>query len=252
MKVRSRSHIRVGGIQLVEVCVRSLIAQLFLATTGIAETIGSGTISGVFANPTPVCVNPTDTGGGGVQCSGTGTSMLTWGDSTAFVTGPNKVAFSGGSFSNVTQGETFVAGLLYYFNGTTVPGTSIDSVNLVLTSSSATPEFNNQVLNEPILIIRTANTGISLIGDADFIYFPNHPELGSFRVFEGAAASVQILAKFGSLDLVGFGQIVADPNNPDSNPQNGVLLESISAVPEPGSIVLVGIGLGAAVMQRRK
>jgi len=123
-----------------------------------------------------------------------------------------------------------------------------------MTSSSGTAIFNNQLLTEPIRIMTTTNFGVSQEADADYIYFPNHPSLGSFRVFEGASATVEILASFGSLDLAGFGNVVADPNHADSNPSNGFVNPSIDAVPEPSTVALVAGALAAlaCVPKRRQ
>jgi len=218
---------RLGFVFLV-----ALVAPILTAQTG------SGTVTGLFSNPSPPCAAPTDTPNQIViECSGLGTDTLTWGDSNGFGTGANKFAFTGGSFNNVVKGQTFVAGLLYYFNGTTVIGTSISSVNIQMVSHSSTAAFDQQQLNEPIAIVTTPNNS-DVVSSADYIYFPNHPELGSFRVIEGASATVPILVKFGSLELVGFGQPVIDASHPDSKPENGFLFPSVEDIPDPTQLFL--------------
>jgi PEP-CTERM motif len=224
---------------------RAMTLAATAITAARAGVVGSGSIDGVFQNPSPTCLGATNSSTTGPQCSGAGTGTLTWGDSVGLNTGVNTFSFTGGTFSNVPQGQTFVAGLLYYYNGSSFAGTEITTVTLQMTSASGTALFNNQLLNEPIRIVATPNLGVSQDADADFIFFPNHPSLGSFRVFEGASATVQILASFGSLDLAGFGNVVSDPNHPDSDPSKGFVNPSVEAIPEPSTLALFG---GALVL----
>lgn len=217
-----------------------------------AMITGSGAITGTFTNPVPACQAPAnDPNTSLVQCSGTGTGTIQWGSGVG--TPPGQLSFTGGAFTNVAKGQEFVGGLLYYFNGSTVSGTSISQVDLRMVSTSATEQFN-QILIEPILIHGTPNYGVSPEQDADYIYFPNHPELGSFRVFEDASATIEIMVKFGSLDLAGFGDVVADPDHPDSNPANGFYNPGIGAIPEPGTLglTLAPLALLAALRRRRR
>ena len=225
------------------------ILAVFLCSGLAAPITGSVTISGTFVSPTPACIAPPNTEPvPGAECSGVGTANLIWGDSTGAGLN-NSFSFNGGSFTNVARGQTFVAGLLCYHNGVSYDASEITSIVIRMVSASSTEQFNNQILTEPVLIVTTEN-GPDAEASADYIYFPNHPELGSFRIYEEQSATVQILAKFGSLDLVGFGDVVTDPLHPDSNPAAGFVNASVTpldSVPEPSTLVLLGAGVIALV-----
>jgi len=157
----------------------------------------------------------------------------------------NSFTFAANDFSNQQKGETFVAGLLEYNNGVSDIGSEVPSVTLRLNTVSADPDFT-QTLDIPINIFSTQNIDGNPEASADFIFFADRPELGSFRVFEDESTSVEILAEFNSLDLIGFGGV--------ANPAVGFLSASVSAVPEPsGMIVLLGAfcAAGAGRLRRR-
>jgi hypothetical protein len=153
----------------------------------------------------------------------------------------NQLVFNGFDFTNQPKGETFVAGTIEYFNGVArgtsdnpATNTSVPSVDLRLTSASLDPDFV-QELNERIVIVSTPNmsdeNGV-LIDEisADYIYFRDRPELGSFRVFEEHGTNVEVLAEFNSLDLIGFGAV--------GDPSVGFVSPYVT-IPEPGSALLL-------------
>lgn len=158
----------------------------------------------------------------------------------------NSLQFTGSDFANLPRGQSFVAGHLRYSNGVAYVGTEVPSVKFDVTSQSLTPEFNQSSPLE-IAIITTENVEdddgniIDPYASADFIYFKGHPELGSFRVFEGESTDVEILMAFNSLDLIGFGAV--------SNPAVGFVSPDIT-VPEPSTLVLAVVAL--AVTARRR
>ncbi|WP_287717403.1 MULTISPECIES: choice-of-anchor K domain-containing protein [unclassified Microcystis] len=164
--------------------------------------------------------------------------------------------------------QTFVLGTLSYKNGIgfidgDIPGrigAAYTSELKVSSSSSTTTPFNfNQFLIEQIRLDITYNYllvdglishDITPEQEADILYFPNRPELGSFRIYENSTGTVEFLGRFGSLELAGFGNAISggfvyptiDPNAP-----------TIS-VPESGNIAgLLAIGIvGAASTLKRK
>lgn len=158
----------------------------------------------------------------------------------------NRLAFSSNGFADQGRGETFVAGLLEYSNGITTLGSEVPSVTLTLNSTSSNPDFI-QELELEISLVTVPNSGdefgnLFQVASADFIFFTDYPEFGSFRVFENESTSVQVLAEFNSLDLVGFGQV--------TDPSIGFLSSSTS-VPEPAGTSLMAM-LGGVVFARRR
>lgn len=172
----------------------------------------------------------------------------------------NSLHFTGSAFATL-QGQPFVAGHLSYTNGNAsytsnfgsydvIHTTAVPSVTLEMTSAVLTggPAFN-QTSSLEIIIVTTPNedlTGNPLDPHlaADFIYFKDRPDLGSFRVFEGESTDVEIRMAFNSLDLVGFGAV--------SNPAVGFVSPDIT-VPEPSTVVLsMAIGLISLGARRRR
>jgi hypothetical protein len=154
----------------------------------------------------------------------------------------NALGFTGLDFVDQPRGETFVAGRLFYHNGVNSLGTSVSSVNLDVQSSSVSPDFSHLL---PLKIaIRTSPNVLNSDGtlnneaSADFIFFVDRPDLGSFRVYEQQGTDVEILMEFNSLDLVGFGA-VGDPS-----------VGFVSAiVPEPSTACLASIMLPVFLMR---
>jgi len=103
-----------------------------------------------------------------------------------------------------------------------------------------------------ITIVNTPNVA-DPIASADFIYFTDFPDLGSFRVLEGEETYVEVITQFNSLDLVGFGA-VGDPLKGFLSPSTGP--NPFPAVPEPSSILgllaLGLLGMGSLFNKQRK
>jgi hypothetical protein len=162
----------------------------------------------------------------------------------------NYVEFTPENFNNVQKGETFVLGYFSYFNGDWWAMGNIVSATatLQMVSNSADTDFDNQTLTEHFSMLVTPDDPDPVL-NADFFYFTNHPEYGSFRVFEDQVGIVQILGKFGSLDPVGFGQVLT-PNTAFVDP--GIELKPTPAVPEPSTFILLGAGLaGLGIIRKR-
>jgi hypothetical protein len=140
---------------------------------------------------------------------------------------------------------------LYYRNGAVFGGTGINGVDLIINTTSSDPDFT-QTLPLKITIVNTPNVA-DPIASADFIYFTDFPDRGSFRVLEGEETYVEVITQFNSLDLVGFGA-VGDPSKGFLSPSTGP--EPFPAVPEPSSILgllaLGLLGMGSVFNKQRK
>jgi hypothetical protein len=203
--------------------------------------VGTGTVTGYFDNaitlPDSVYTgNETDTIEWGTPVDGSFT---------------NQLSFIPSDFTDQPKGQDFVAGRLYYLNGTIFLGTQIDGVDLIVNTTSSDLDFT-QTLPLKITIVNTPNVA-DPIASADFIYFTDFPDRGSFRVLEGEETYVEVITQFNSLDLVGFGA-VGDPLKGFLSPSTGP--NPFPAVPEPSSILgllaLGLLGMGSVFNKQRK
>ena len=121
----------------------------------------SGTTSGIFVNPNP--------SGGSIVTTGVGTSNFTWGDGSP--PPPNSLSFAAAPFSTTTE-TPFKIGTLTYFNGTTVSGTTPNSIDLKITLNFGTPPAGNQSSSFTLMLDSTPNTGTPQ-QNADYVYFPS-------------------------------------------------------------------------------
>lgn len=223
-------------------CAYALVA---VPGSPLAQTIGSGTSGGEFLNPSPSCPPAT--------CSGLGTNSIFFGIPDPG-NPPNGLAFTGRGFS-VPVGVPFVLGLLQFQNSSTT--NAIDAVDLRLHTTALTggPLFT-QAVTENLTLVQTVNTG-NPESDADFIFLTQHPEFGSFRVFERQVSSVEVLGIFTPLDVAGFGQTfnlgfvgfgeVGSPNVAFVDPS-----VTPSVIPEPATWVLLVSGLGLWGLWRKR
>lgn len=226
------------GLMLAGVASLPLIAL----SPAFAADLGSGTLTGIFNN----AITLPDS-----VYTGDGTDLIEWGTPVAG-SFTNQFQFLPFDFTDQPKGQDFVAGFLYYRNGSVFLNTQINGVDLVINTSSTDPDFN-QTLTLKIAIVGTPNVNADPLLNADFIYFPDFPNRGSFRVLEGEETYVEIITQFNSLDFVGFGNV--------GNPASGFLSPSIGAnpfptVPEPSSTLgLLGLGLlglSSVVYKKRK
>jgi len=222
----------------------SIISLPFIAhSPAFAGVVsGTGTVTGYFDNPITIP---------GSVYTGIGTNTIEWGTPFNDSSFTNQLSFTPFNFTDQPKGQDFVAGLLYYRNGTIFLGTQIDGVDLIINTTSSDLDFT-QTLPLKITIVNTPNVA-DPIASADFIYFTDFPDLGSFRVLEGEETYVEVITQFNSLDLVGFGA-VGDPLKGFLSPSTGP--NPFPAVPEPSSILgllaLGLLGMGSVFNKQRK
>jgi hypothetical protein len=244
--------------------MRFLLAS-FLILAAAASVATAGTTysilytNGNFHQPTPECSTtpPNIPDEVYAYCSsGTGNSYFNWGVA-------NGVDFTESNFQYIGSqdgspapavGDRFVIGRLFYHNGTIAGGTQVDSVKLILRAAEDVFDLdfnylgNNEIGEFEVLIqiVNTPNYGIDPDADADFIYFPDYPEFGSFRVYEENETSVDLVFQRGSLIFQGFGD-VADPSVGFVSPS----IVPFNPVPQPATMALAGVALAALGIARR-
>lgn len=218
-----------------------------LVHSGQASTLYSGSISGNFANPvlsgniinvdrSLSFLDNTST----AVFTGVGTNTFTWG---TFPPGPvppfSRFVFTGNTITNQPANTPFALGTFRFLNGTSALNSLVFGVTLNLSFSgnaAVTPDVSK--LN----IVTTANGGVDKFADADFVGFDKFPN--TFNVFEGAESTATLVGEIVGDPQLMLLDITLPPNDP-----NGFLAQGQgSAVPEPGSFVLVSLGLAGACL----
>jgi hypothetical protein len=233
-----------GRVMVMSACL------VMVASTGWTQPFGAGTIAGTYINPDPPCPP--------AACSGVGTSSVFWGTPDPG-NPPNGLAFTGRGFA-AELGEPFVLGLIQYQNSSTTDNIETIDFRLQSTPTNGDPIFA-QTTTLTVSIVQTINSG-NPVADADYIFFRDFPQFGSFRVFEGQVSTVELVGAFNSLDVLGFGQSfnlgfvgfgdVGDPNIAFTNPSVVPALatpslnapsSNTSVIPEPPTIGLLALGI---------
>lgn len=226
-----------------------------------SQTIGSGVTNGSFNNLNLIGNDPITF----LDVDGIGTNELNFSYPNR---DPNFFRFEEIPFENVQPGQNFVLGTFSYKNGVggfiNIPlrgaiGATYTSELTVSSLSSTTTPFNfNQSLTEQIRLDITFNSitigGVTTFYTpeqaADILYFPNRPELGSFRIYENSTGTVELLGRFGSLELAGFGNAISGGFVfPTVDP-----ILTASSVPEPRNIaglIVIGIVGASSVLIRQ-
>lgn len=219
-------------------------------TWGYDMTLATdGKTSASFNNPSPGCPPAT--------CAGVGGAAFSWG--VGVNSPPSSLQFSGANFTP-TIGTPFQIGTLTYFNGTIAGGTEVDSVDLDLANSFGF----GATLGAPIplaatlQLINTSNGGIDPAADADFVLFQSGGFSGSFHVFEGATASIPLMA-----ELTAGATLIAEKQLTDAGGLSSPFTLQISGfgdvsgggfvttdVPEPGTIWLLALPLFGLIRRR--
>lgn len=226
-----------------------------LATGAPPAQAGAIPLTGAFIATGPTC------GTGAVVCDGVGTSTVSWGDPVPGTTLQSSLTFTPSTVLDATEirpGNVITLGTLRLVNGTAALGSWIHSATLEIDMKGFTPNLT--------FVVNTINT-LCVGGEpndvcADYIHFRDSEVFGSFGVWEGFHGTVEVKGLVGSLSLAGFGDVVGvgvanqvtgeigpsiDPNllPPDLQPAFRYPSTQPPTVPEPVTVLLLGVGVAA-------
>jgi hypothetical protein len=153
------------------------------------------------------------------------TSYLEWQD---YDSDPASLDPFGGLGQTVSPGGEFLAGYVTFRNGFSTAastGPSLSGSLIVNVLGWETITYDDILAEEDtwaISIKQTPDDGLDPLADADYIFFTDFPQLGSFRVFEGKTTRVPVYAAFGSIEPTRFGEA--------EDPSAGVIMSSIDPI----------------------
>ena len=229
---RSRMHVAAG-------------AALVLSVPSLAAAIPiTGMSNGVFLNPLPVTAVTT----------GVGTSSFTFGTASPGLT-TGSLDFVGLPFGTDTETD-FQIGTLTYHNGTLAVGTEATSVDLQVGLTFTTPPVGTEAFTFGLSIINTINDPSDPDASADFLILPVGFSSSVF-MFGGTAYTLEIL---GFRNVVGDGFLtssdtqfhVREELSASAELWGRVTADIPGAIPEPGTLLLLGSGLLASFWRRRR
>jgi hypothetical protein len=151
-------------------------------------------------------------------------------------------------------GVDFLLGTITFTNGAwrgVLDGTLDMNFTLELTTHSTDSALNGKILSDDLVYTTTAPvTNRTPETDADFLFFRNHSELGSGRVYEEFSGHPNT----GSWDV--YGHVASLDLDRFANATGGAFLSSsvgdLRAVPEPDSAALLVSGLMGIGLYRRR
>jgi hypothetical protein len=150
----------------------------------------------------------------GVPLSGSFSSFLQFDGYDRF---PNESQPYFAPGQTIGLGQRFEAGRITFRNGSVATASSAENLTVTLDAHVFGSEF--LIDTHPLFvddtwridIKQTPNQGTDAARNADYIFFPDFPYLGSFRVNEGRTTSMRLMVKFGSIIPVGF-EDISDPS----------------------------------------
>lgn len=234
MKLAKLIGYAVGGVTLIS-----------LATPSYAQTF-SGNSSGTFGTPN------FGTNSSAVF-SGVGTDTFAFGDGTAFDSPPNQYSFAGNSFST-TLDSLFQVGDFTYYNGTTLLGTTVDSVPLNISLNFTDPSGVTQAFSFNLQNNSTPNTGTAE-QNADFVFPTNSIGTQTFTV--GTTEYTLALNGFsqnGGVTTVDQFRVLEDEGTTAGLFGRITIAPDSEPIPEPASMlgILALSALGGGSLLKRK
>jgi hypothetical protein len=214
-----------------------VLIGVFAWATGVNAATFEGNSSGVFINP----IGPS-----GMVVSGVGTNDFYWG--SAYPTSGN-MRFTGAGTISTEADTPFSFGNLYYYNGPILAGTHADSVDLSVTVSLTSPLSTGTSFAFPFQLINTVNTS-DPNASADYLNFVATPSPAYFS-YGGVDYTLQLLG-FGDITGSGFSginQFHVLENSYATADLFGMFtsVANVRPVPEPSTLLLLGIGLAGLV-----
>lgn len=200
---------------------------------------------------------------------------------------PNNIRFDAVPFSRVNHGDEFLLGYLTFTNGLwfVTADTIILNIQTLDTTNSRPPVAGGPATSsftqsgQYLLTLATTENLGDDAQNADIFYISPIAggggvagTIGNLRVFERKSATVELFARFGSLNLSRFGFVTSPSGSgfaydgctncalpPGYKPNatgNGTFAPAPptigSDVPEPSSVVFVGLGILTMVGLRRR
>ena len=164
----------------------------------------------------------------------------------------NSISFAPNNSADITaRGQEFLLGTFSFTNGDFWAGTGYEDhrFSFSLTTDSTDSLFDGQVFSDVLALTITRGLAGTPEENADLIHFENRPDLGSVRVYERQngpnTGTIEFYGVIGSLIPTRF-----------ANPQGGAFWNSSVtpplAVPEPGTMLLLGSGLIGLVAFRKR
>lgn len=185
---------------------------------------------------------------GGFNVNGLNTNEIRWGDPTETYQSGLRFDGSAPPSLNFEIDEAFSLGELTHFNFPIYSGTAATSANLGIELAFSEPNYSGNF---------EFTFGIDETPNA-----PGPPESDDFIAFPGAYANetFEIGGTSYTLKLLGFGDnpdaLIEEFRSPEGGSNSAQLWATVttpSAVPEPGTIALLGIGLmGLGIVGRKR